>query len=64
MLNLLNQRELPGLVALDDRLINLEDYCQKLFIIATDKYKFESIKGHITGKAFLEALEFYLTIKH
>jgi len=62
--NLLNQRGFPGLVAPNDRLINLEACCEKLYTIATDTSKFVGIKGHVIGKAFIEALEFYLTIKH
>jgi len=42
----------------------LEDYCEKLYIIATDTSKFAGFKGHVTGKTFIEALEFDLTIKH
>lgn len=62
--NLLNQRGLPGLVAPDDRLFSLEEYCQKTYSIATDKANFASIKGHLIGKQMLEALDFDLTIKH
>ena len=62
--NVLNQKRLPGLVALNDKLIKLEDYCKKLYTIIVDKAKFVGIKGHITWKAFLEALEFDLIIKH
>ena len=62
--NLLNQRGLPGLVALNERLISLEEYCKKHYTIAIDKDKFAGIKGHMTGKASLEALEFDLIIKH
>ena len=53
---------MPGLVGLDDKLVKLEDYCKKLYTIATDKTKFASIKGHIIGRAFLEALQFHLII--
>jgi len=62
--NLLNQRGLPGLVAPIDKLINLEEYCQNLYTITTDKAKFSGIKGHITGKQVLEALNFDLNIKY
>ena len=62
--NLLNQRGLLGLVAPNDRLISLKEYCQKLDTRATDKEKVASITGHITRKHALEALYFYLTIKH
>lgn len=62
--NLLNHIGLPTLVAPNDRLINLEEYYHKLYTIATDKENFAGIKGHITGKQTLEALDFDLTIKH
>jgi len=42
----------------------LEEYCQKLYTITTNKSNFFAIKGHITGKQELEALDFVLTIKH
>lgn len=60
--NLLNQEGMPGLVALNDRLISLEKYFQKLYIIATDKASFAGIEGHITGKLMLEALDFDLLL--
>lgn len=62
--NVLNQKGLPGLVAPNEKLVNLEEYCKNLYTIAIDKAKFARIKGHITGKAFLEALEFDLVINH
>lgn len=62
--NLPNQRGLPGLVAPNDKLISFEDYCGDIYTIATDTSKFAGIKGHVTRKAFIEALEFDLTIKH
>lgn len=62
--NLLNQIGFPGLVAPNDKLISLEEYCQNLYTIVTNKAKFAGIKGHLTGKDFLEALNFDLMIKH
>jgi len=62
--NVLNQKGLPGLEGLKDKLLKLEYYCKDLYAIAVDITKFERFKGHITGKAFLEALEFDLTILH
>jgi len=62
--NLINQRGLPRLVAPNDRLISLEDYCEKIYTAAIDTSKFAGIKGHVRGKSFIEALEFDLTIKH
>ena len=51
-------------MALDDRLISLEEYFQKIYTIDTDKANFASIEGHITGKQALEALYFDLISKH
>lgn len=62
--NILNQKGLPGLVFLNDKLIKLEYYCKKLYTIAVDRAKFGGIKGQIIGKAFMKALEFNLTITH
>lgn len=60
----LNQRGLPRLVVMDDRLISLSDYSHKIFTISQDKSKFAREKGCITKKYFLEALDFDLNIKH
>lgn len=62
--NLLNQRGLPIFLAPNDRLTSLEEYCQMLYAIATDKTIFAGIKGHLTGKEILEALDFDSIIKH
>ena len=62
--NVLNQKGLLGLVGLDNRLVRLEYYCKNLYTIVIDKSKFANIKGHITGRAFLEALQFDLMIHH
>ena len=53
-LNLLNQRGLPRLVAINDKLINLSDYNHKLFNISQDKSKFSRVKVSIIGKSFLK----------
>lgn len=45
-------------MAPNNRLFNLEYYCEKLYTIAINTSKFVGIKGHVTGKAFIEALEF------
>ena len=58
--NLLNWSGFPGLVAPNDKLINLEEYCKKLYTIAIDRAKFEGIKGYMTEKYFLEALDLIL----
>jgi len=61
--NVLNQKGLPGLIGIGEKLISLEDYHQKLYNIARDKSKFSTVKGSITGKAFMEALDFDLLIR-
>lgn len=62
--NVLNKKGLPGLIGTGDKLINLEDYHWKLYTIGRDKSKFPTIKGSITRKAFTEALDFDILIKH
>ena len=52
------------MVALNDKFIKLEDYCKKFYTIGVDRAKFAGNKEQITRKAFLEALELVLTIKH
>lgn len=64
MFNVLNQKGLPGLVGLNNKLIRLDDYGKELYAIAVDRTKFAGVKGHITGRTFMEALEFDLTILH
>jgi hypothetical protein len=48
---------------LNDKLITLPDYNHKLKIVAKDNSKFAGIQGSITGKDFLETLEFDLSIQ-
>jgi hypothetical protein len=60
----LNKKGLPGLLVLNDKLITLPDYNQKLKTVAKDNSKFAGIQGSITGKAFLETLQFDLNIQH
>ena len=47
---------------MNDKFTILDDYWKELYAIAVDRTKFAGIKGHITRRAFLEALEFDLTI--
>lgn len=42
----------------------MEDDCEKVYNISTNTSKFAGIKGHIIGKAVIEALEFEITIRH
>lgn len=61
---MLSKKGLPRLVSSNDQLVKLEDYCENLYTIAVDNSQFLGIKRHITGKEFLEALNFDFTIKH
>jgi len=61
--NILHQKGLPGLKGIGDKLVQLDDYQQKLYSIARDKSKFSNIKGTITRKVFMEGLKFDLLIK-
>ena len=60
----LNKKGIPGLLVLNDKLITLSDYNQKLKRVAKDNSKFVGIQGSIIGKAFLETLQFDLKIQH
>lgn len=62
--DILNKKGLPGLIAMEDKPVSLEYYHQKLVTIARDKSKFVGIKGNTTRKDFVEAIYFYLFIKH
>jgi hypothetical protein len=52
----LQKKGLPGLRVVNDKLMILPDYKQKLTTVAKDSLKFLGIQGNITGKAFLETL--------
>jgi len=60
----LHKKELPRLLVLDDKLITLPDYKQKLNTVGKDSSKFAGIQGSITGKAFMETLQLDLIIQH
>ena len=47
-----------------ETLIDLKQYQRKLYSITTNKYKFSKIKGIVTGKDFMEGLNYDLFIKH
>jgi hypothetical protein len=49
----LHKKGLPGLLVINDKLITLSDYKQKILTVAKDGSKFAGIQGSITGKAFL-----------
>jgi hypothetical protein len=60
----LQKKGLPGLLVLNDKLMTLPDYKQKMAMVAKDSSKFSGIQGSITGKAFLETLQPDLNIQH
>lgn len=57
-LKVFNQKGLPDLMVLNDKLMTLPDYTQNLMAIGKDNTKFVGIKGIIIQKSFLHALEF------
>jgi hypothetical protein len=61
---MLQKKGLPGLLVLNDKLMTLSDYKQKIATVAKDSSKFSGIQGSITGKAFLETLQLDLNIQH
>lgn len=60
----LHKKGLPGLLAINDKLITLSDYKQKILAVANDGSKFAGIQGSIIGKAFLETLQLDMSIQH
>ena len=62
--NNLHQQGLPDLQGIGGQLIPLEYYQHMLHEIAADKTKFTKIWGIITGKAFIEGLDYDLFIQH
>ena len=61
--NILHQKGLICLKGIGDKLVQLDDYQQKIYSIARDKSKILNIMGTITGKAFMQGLKFDLLIK-
>ena len=60
----LQKKGLPVLRIINDKLMMLADYKKKLATVAKDSSKFSGIQGSITGKAFLDALQFDINIQH
>jgi hypothetical protein len=60
----LQKKGLPDLRVLNDKLMTLSDYKQRIATVAKDSSKFSGIQGSITGKAFLETLQHDLNIQH
>jgi len=51
-------------MVLNDKLMTLLDYKQKIATMSKDSSNFSGIQGSITGKAFLETLQPNLIIQH
>jgi hypothetical protein len=52
----LQKRSLPDLRVLNDKLMTLSNYKQRIATVAKESSKFVGIQGSITGKVFLETL--------
>jgi len=63
-IDVLQKKGLPGLLVLNDKLMTLSDYKQKIATVAKDSSKFSGLQGSITGKTFLETLQLDLNIQH
>ena len=60
----LQKKCLPGLKVINDKLMTLPEYKKRLAYVAKDSSKFARIQGSITGKAFLDALQWDISIRH
>ena len=60
----LQKKVLPGLKVINDKLMTLPDYKKRLADVAKDGSNFSGIQGNITGKAFLDALQWDISIQH
>jgi hypothetical protein len=60
----LHKKGLPSLLLINDKLITLSEYKQKILAVEKYGFKFTGIQWSITGKAFLETLQFDLSIQH
>jgi hypothetical protein len=60
----LQKKGLPGLLVLNDKLMTLSDYKQKISMMEQDNSKLPGILGSITCKAYLETLKLDLNIQH
>jgi hypothetical protein len=60
----LQKKGLPGLKVINDKLMTLPNYKKRLADVTKDNSNFLGIQGSITGKAFLDALQFNISIQH
>jgi hypothetical protein len=51
-------------MVLNDKLMTLSNYKQRITMVSKDSSKFSGIQGSITGKSFLETLQLDLSIQH
>jgi chromosome segregation ATPase len=58
----LQKKGLPGLKVINDKFMTLPDYKKRLVDVAKDSSKFSGIQGNITGKEFLDALQWDISI--
>ena len=63
-IELLTQKGLASLFVINEKLMAREDYVNRLLGIAKDVANFSNIKGIITGKALLEAINNPIYIEH
>jgi hypothetical protein len=63
-IEVLHKKGLPRLLVINDKIITMSDYKQKISTVAKDGSKFAGIEGIITGKFFLETLQLDLSIHH
>jgi hypothetical protein len=63
-IEVLHKKGLLGLLVINDKLITLSDYKQKINTVAKDGSEFVGIQGSITSKDFLETLQLDLSIQH
>jgi hypothetical protein len=63
-IEVLHKKGLLGLLVVNDKLITLSDYKQKIGVVEKDSSKFAGIQGSITGKYFLEILQLDLSVQH
>ena len=58
------KKGLPDLMVLNDKLMTLPDYKQKMAMVAKDSLTFLGIQGSIIGRAFLDTLQPNINIQH
>jgi hypothetical protein len=60
----LQKKGLPGLKVINDKLMTLLDYKKRLAEVSKDSSNFSGNQGSITGKEFLYALQWDISIQH